>query len=235
MSELTPNLKLFKYDTLIDGKEVFSIDKAMNDNWDIVDEKVVKKTGDIMSGNLSIKGSDIQHVFRCYTTLPYNEAPSSNTGIGKFQILDSDGVYCAQLGCERYTDNAATRAFIRAHSPKDRDTAAQIYVGIDNTNHIQTYAPSCSDLYSIVTTTGISKAAKGYVKFGNGIIIQWGTASPGTTVQLPISFSNTNFAVAAMSTSGNGCPRVQGITVSTLKYSPANFADANCRWIAIGY
>ncbi len=40
MSELTPNLGLFKYSTDLDGKQVFSIDTALNDNWDILDEKV---------------------------------------------------------------------------------------------------------------------------------------------------------------------------------------------------
>ncbi len=39
MSELTPNLGLFKYSTDLDGKQVFSIDTALNDNWDILDEK----------------------------------------------------------------------------------------------------------------------------------------------------------------------------------------------------
>ena len=39
MSELTPNLGLFKYDPTVDGKEVFSIETALNDNWDILDTK----------------------------------------------------------------------------------------------------------------------------------------------------------------------------------------------------
>ena len=37
MSEKTKNLGLFKYDTTTDGKQVFSIDKGMNDNWDKID------------------------------------------------------------------------------------------------------------------------------------------------------------------------------------------------------
>ncbi len=38
--DYTPNLNLFKYDTAEDGKQVFSIDTALNDNWDILDERV---------------------------------------------------------------------------------------------------------------------------------------------------------------------------------------------------
>ena len=37
MSEYTPNLNLFKYNTSTDGKEVFSIAQALNHNWDILD------------------------------------------------------------------------------------------------------------------------------------------------------------------------------------------------------
>ena len=37
MSSTTTELKLFKYDTSTDGKEVFSIDTAMNANWDKID------------------------------------------------------------------------------------------------------------------------------------------------------------------------------------------------------
>lgn len=37
MSTYTDELQLFKYDTDTDGKQVFSIDTAMNDNWDKID------------------------------------------------------------------------------------------------------------------------------------------------------------------------------------------------------
>ena len=38
----TSNLNLFKYDTITDQKQVFSIDTALNENWDKIDSKVVK-------------------------------------------------------------------------------------------------------------------------------------------------------------------------------------------------
>lgn len=37
MSTTTTTLQLFKYNTETDGKQVFSIDEAMNDNWDKID------------------------------------------------------------------------------------------------------------------------------------------------------------------------------------------------------
>ena len=38
MSDLTPNLKLFKYDPVADAKQPFNITKAWNNNWDIIDK-----------------------------------------------------------------------------------------------------------------------------------------------------------------------------------------------------
>ncbi len=56
MSELTPNLGLFKYSTDLDGKQVFSIDTALNDNWDILDEKVgsSRNIGEIISSTIPL-------------------------------------------------------------------------------------------------------------------------------------------------------------------------------------
>lgn len=93
--------------------------------------------------------------------------------------------------------------------------------------------------HSIVTTSGILKASNGYVKFGNGLIIQWGTASTGGTVTLPTSFTSSNYSVVL--TRVNTDTKYHGGSyVKTL--SPTNFtfsgADANSKphtWLAIGY
>ena len=37
MSTYTNNLNLFKYDTITDAKRAFSIDDALNNNWDVID------------------------------------------------------------------------------------------------------------------------------------------------------------------------------------------------------
>ena len=42
MSDLTPNLGLFKYNTTTDGKLTFNINAALNYNWDILDDVVNK-------------------------------------------------------------------------------------------------------------------------------------------------------------------------------------------------
>ena len=40
MSEYTKKLKLFKYDVVKDSKTPFSIERALNYNWDIIDEHI---------------------------------------------------------------------------------------------------------------------------------------------------------------------------------------------------
>lgn len=62
-----------------------------------------------------------------------------------------------------------------------------------------TLAPPSDAVDSIVTTTGINKSHDGYVKFGNGIIIQWGGISSSSysqlTINFPTSFSNSNYKI----------------------------------------
>lgn len=40
MSKFTDFLNLFKWDTTADGEEEFNIDKALNENWDKIDNKI---------------------------------------------------------------------------------------------------------------------------------------------------------------------------------------------------
>ena len=51
MSSYTTNLQLFKYNTATDGKQVFSINDAMNDNWDKIDAfaKAIKDLSNLSS------------------------------------------------------------------------------------------------------------------------------------------------------------------------------------------
>ena len=45
MSTTTPNLNLFKYNPTTDGKETFSIETALNNNWDKIDNLVSGSSG----------------------------------------------------------------------------------------------------------------------------------------------------------------------------------------------
>jgi len=102
------------------------------------------------------------------------------------------------------------------------------------------FCPPSDSVGSIVTTEGINKAANGYVKLGNGLIIQWGYSDiDGAQVTLPTPFSNTNYRICAtyMKASGNlGSGYGHVITYPT--YTTSFYANTEAgmyQWIAIGY
>ena len=248
--EYTQNLNLFKYDTEIDGKQVFSINEALNNNWDKLDSLVVKKSGDVMTGSLQINGNHLQNVFRCITNLPSNQNPEQNTGVGKFQVLDQQGNYLMQCGCEKYLPNCKIQAFIRAHSPVNwEDYSATIWVGMDNENHVSTSAPACSDNNSILTTVSMLKQTNGYMKLGNGVILQWGAVLQkqvntygGYVVTFYTAFSSAPHCVFIDYAGGNNgyILRVKKTTVSNFTISMDYFSTnggtnkQDARWFAIG-
>ena len=119
-----------------------------------------------------------------------------------------------------------------------------IHILTDGTDAI-TYAPPCDAFGSIVTTTGINKAQNGYVKLGNGIIIQWGwykvNNSANTTITFPTAFSgNSTYAVSTdIYCSDNNRERpftVKTKTASNITvYNYFSGGTNYCFIIAIGY
>lgn len=101
-------------------------------------------------------------------------------------------------------------------------------------------APASDVNNSIVTTVNKSKAANGYFKLGNGLIIQWGhvaaDSSETKTVTFPTAFSNTNYYAHSNTnrsgSTGSGWGYVTSKTTTNCKLTTS--ADA-CDWIAIGY
>jgi hypothetical protein len=101
-------------------------------------------------------------------------------------------------------------------------------------------APASDINGSIVTTVNKSKAANGYFRLGNGLIIQWGhvaAASGDTkTVTFSTAFSNTNYYVHSninrSGSTGSGWGYVTSKTTTNCKLTTSSDA---VDWIAIGY
>ena len=122
---------------------------------------------------------------------------------------------------------------------KNNAPADNIVLGLDTNDNIFTLAPSCDRVGSIVTTTGINKNQNGYVKLGNGIIIQWGWHSgSGSSLTFPTPFTSTNYSVTAnyrkQSSSGSGIGHVNFYPTSTTSCY-FNSQGGDFQWIAIGY
>ena len=101
------------------------------------------------------------------------------------------------------------------------------------------YTNASAAANSVLTTVAISKAQNGYVKLGNGLIIQWGkTPQAGSSnVTLPVPYSNTNYVITTGSYSDDGnrygtflrSKTTTGFTI----YS--NYPNSSYSWITIGY
>ena len=108
------------------------------------------------------------------------------------------------------------------------------------------HAVDYSDFNSILTT-GITKAANGFVKLCNGLIIQWGeipaeSASTSGSVTLPTPFTTTNYTVCINSNGGENGYIARATTRTTTSFNYVRDVWASTynptitkSWIAIGY
>lgn len=173
-------------------------------------------------------------------------APSTNQAYVLADIRDKNNVIA---GSVRYIEQTSGNKYMEVLCGKTLNGAtsySQFLVGktVSGRNFVQ--APASDIINSVITTTGISKAANGYLKLGNGIIIQWGGIGAVTVNQnLTTSFS-TPFTVAPkVVVSINGtwgyCPvfSVAAVTISNFTvHLSSNESKANgCGgfWFAIGY
>lgn len=179
-------------------------------------------------------------------------APASDTARTLY-FMDNSGesseihAFGAVRGWYR-TDKTARTDLMTFKSVNATDlAAARISIGYDSNNELITYSPASDRIESIVTTLGISKNPDGYVKLGNGIIIQWGTISAQNanstgTVTLPTAFTSTNYVVQIWHNAiSNGyIVRPTTKTTTTFAYATDIWAtgyNPSCTksWLAIGY
>lgn len=243
MSELTPNLKLFKYDTLIDGKIPFSIDDALNQNWDILDSKIgtlpyVKKTGDTMTGNLNIDRSGAPIVYLDNNLGDYTDtaAPSSTVTFGQVLSRDKNNQWTGYLQTLLNTSNIMSTSIGARRSINGTNKSASIAVCVNSSGTGYAIAPASAVAGSILTTVAISKSANGYVKLGNGLILQWGYTSAKSNT-FPIKFPSAVVSFVEARTRGGAdggtCFQVDSVTTSGFT---TGFDSSQKLWyMALGY
>lgn len=103
-----------------------------------------------------------------------------------------------------------------------------------------TKVPNSATVGTAIATAAISKAADGYVKLGNGIIIQWGsvTGSAGAkTVTFPLAFTSTNVRAVTQCLYTSQTNGYQGTIKSVNKTTLTCYQSyaSGIFWIAIGY
>lgn len=189
------------------------------------------------------------------TSVTKGTNPSSIKYWGMFRCNDStnsDDWHNTRLGLleESLSTTGENIIALRAYKNEANSTKNASVTVVYETGNNRGYAtaPSSDVVNSIVTTQGINKDANGYVKLGNGIIIQWGTSENisergSLTVTLPTAFTSTNYSVTAnlkaqhTTANAEGVINVDDFTTTTFRLS-AGYLDPNSApvcWLAIGY
>ena len=97
--EYTENLKLFKYNPETDGKQVFSIDQALNYNWDILDkfsgfdigDPIISLTGTLKENEIWLEGAEVSKTDYNLLYEIYQDIYGTPSDINNFVLPDFRG------------------------------------------------------------------------------------------------------------------------------------------------
>ena len=195
--------------------------------------------------------------FKIYSSLTDNNTGNllSDTGNWKL-VMDSDGGYAIdsdvvhKAGTETISGNktfSGNNTYSGSSTFSGNASFSQSpTVPTPTATDSSTKAASTAFVKNAMSTSGaglatISKARKGYCKFTNGLIIQWGSVAKGATrsVTFATNFTSTNYTVTANIEGDTGYVYACGITnkatngMTIRTYGGAS--DYVVGWIAIGY
>ena len=150
----------------------------------------VSKSGDTMTGDLLIKKNDIVRLSLRNLSRDSAVNPENRGAFGSVYFFDKNNVLTGLIENLQF-DDGRIHILMRA---LNRGKSAQILVGVRADGTFYTDCPASSIDNSIVTTVS---HGTNYVRFGNGLIIQWiyFDNTGATTWTFPTPFSNTNYAI----------------------------------------
>lgn len=260
MSTTTANLGLFKYNTSTDANTSFSIDTALNNNWDKIDSNCMQKvsaaggtaqpvyinsSGEIkaLSGTV---GSTVKPV---YLSSGEIKALSDTIGSTTKPVYLNSGTITALSGTVGSTVKPVymNAGDITALSGTVGSTIKPVYLNEGAVTALSsTVGTTLTPVYlnagtitkcssSMVTAT-ISKAANGYTKFSNNFMIQWGsstqTAAAEVSITLPTAYSST-YRINATGTTNMSSNIVHIAITSTSKFTV--YYSKGVHWITCGW
>ncbi len=246
--------------------ETLATTNWVNNKGYALDSGVVKTSGDQnIAGVKKFANNHSLVVRNPNITKGTNPSARQYWNIGFTDTNSAD--YKDRLGViECYLDaNGNSQMQIKAYKNEAQSTATE-YIGVTYpaSGSAYTYAPTpaTSDSSTKIATTAFvnnwvnantsevdvvtaySLGQNGYIKFSNGVIIQWGTttsAAAATAITLPTAFSNTDYSVTITSVGNSGVYQ-RLISSSTPKsttgfttYASGGAASLNFSWQAIGY
>lgn len=207
----------------------------------------ISNQGDISAPNNLISNNGISaingHVER-------GVAPSEAT-FRDIRYQDKNGKWLAGFEHAVHTDKTSEISMIISDMVNDTGNIAGSLILAQNSGGSVVATCPASGIMpnSILTNVACSISGSGYVKFGNGLIIQWGGVQglgyqQAQWVGLPTPFSTNDYSVVVMPAS-NGFNYTQTAFVPNQLYTTGFDVTTGinggtpqslwCRWIAIGY
>ena len=249
------NIDTSKLNTLAQIEELANL-SIENINATGIDTKV-SKSGDTMTGDLNIKTSSGGKLNLKNSTIAYADTVSANTYFGNLFIQDKNNESVGVF--ETYKDSNNTIVTrINTRGANGTWASANMGLAVNSSGTAYTFAPTpaTNDRSTKIATTAfvgnvlgsalsatVSKTNNGYIKFSNGIIIQWGgssaeNAKSDITVTFPKSFTATP-RLACVRSSGSDTTLetqfwVRKITSTNFKWYTSPTVTG-ITYIAIGY
>ena len=238
---------------LSDGVNTYDIkDATARSDISTLDGNVVKLTGDqtvggvkqFTSGVIDLFGTDAVN-YRGHFNIDKGSNPIT-TYYGEITFQDKVDGNDSSHRLGTFSTNVASDGWVLSRMVAYRNTAgsssgATISVSMKNDGTINTYAPACDNNDCIITQQGLSTGSNGYVKLGNGIMIQWGRVASGSgnqTITFPQAWYNTDYALACTTTPGNSTTKA-AISVDSSSRTKTTVSvniesNASSNWIGIG-
>ena len=205
-------------------------------------QDVVRKTGDTMTGTLELYGTSSHfglfggNIFTHDMNISMDTAPSSNTYFPVIEHQDKNNTRKSRVESLYKTDGGHGIQLSEKHG----SSYSAITAGFDANGKAYTYAPHCDITNGIVTQAGLSKSGNGYCKFGNGIILAWGYASPSSnyaTITFPTTFTGAQprVTVTQYNSSGSVGNQNNAIVTSVTSTNFKVYTEQPIFWNAICY
>ena len=184
-------------------------------------------------------------------------APSKNKYLQRFLAYDKNNNYVSTIETIHSTSNNVFTNINTRRSVDGSVKTASISIGVDSSGNTYATAPTPANTDSstkiattafvknVLKTSGaglatISKSGNGYIKFSNGIILQWGAVNPSSnyaTVTFPTPFTATSPRVVATQYDGNGSVGNQNnVIITSLSATQFKvYTEKTIIWHAIAY
>lgn len=260
MSTTTSKFGLFKYNTTTDSNVAFSINTALNNNWDILDAQCMKKVNNI--------GSTVKPVY-VNSSGEFAELSATVGDINKPTYLNAGKVTAltASIGSSTkpvYLNTGEVSALsntigtsvkpvylnggnIAALSNTVGSGSKPVYLSSGEFKTLSaTVGSSIKPIYlnagaitacsSNMVTASLSKNANGYIKFSSDFLLQWGTSSHSgaseATITMPTAYSST-YRINGTDTVTMSTHIITITIVSLTQFSM--YYSTSAHWMTVGW